>query len=56
MATMPPGYREDPLRIVMAEGGPFHARGHLKSYVQRLAATGRGDAIPELKRRHPREF
>ncbi len=56
MATMPAGYSEDPMRIVLAEGGPFHARGFLKEYVKRLEATGRGDAIPELKRRHPREF
>jgi arylsulfatase A-like enzyme len=56
MRTMPPGYTQDPLRTVIAEGGPFHARGHLRAYVERLAATGRGDAIPELKRRHPREF
>jgi len=56
MRTMPPGYSEDPLRLVMAEGGPFHARGHLKAYLERLSATGRGDAIPELSRRHPQEF
>jgi len=56
MATMPEGYSEDPMRIVLAEGGPFHARGFLKEYVKRLEATGRGHAIAELKRRHPREF
>jgi arylsulfatase A-like enzyme len=56
MATMPPGYTEDPMRIVLAEGGPFHARGFLKTYVERLAATGRGDAVAELRRRHPGEF
>ena len=41
---------------VLAEGGPFHARGQLRNYVERLEATGRGDAIEELRRRHPREF
>lgn len=56
MATMPAGYTEDPMRIVLAEGGPFHARGFLRDYVKRLEATDRGDAVPELKRRHPREF
>ncbi len=56
MATMPAGYSEDPMRVVLAEGGPFHARGFLKAYVKRLAATGRDSAIAELKRRHPREF
>ena len=55
MQTMPEGYSEDPLRTVMAEGGPTHARGMLARYCQRLAATGRGDAITELKRRHPGE-
>jgi len=56
MATMPAGYTEDPMRIVLAEGGPFHARGFLKNYVSRLAETGRGYAVEELRRRHPREF
>ena len=56
MATMPAGYTEDPMHVVMAEGGPFHARGFLKDYIKRLEATDRGDAVAELKRRHPREF
>jgi len=46
----------DPLRTVIREGGPFHARGRLAKYLPRLEATGRADAIPQLKRRHPREF
>ena len=46
----------DPLWTVIAEGGPFHAKGHLKEYSQRLEETGRGYGIEELKRRHPREF
>ncbi|MCR8630447.1 sulfatase [Paenibacillus radicis (ex Xue et al. 2023)] len=46
----------DPLWTVMKEGGPYHAKGFLKEYVNRLEATGREDAIPELKRRHPGEF
>ncbi|MFC5451593.1 sulfatase family protein [Paenibacillus aestuarii] len=54
MMTMP--YDTDPLWTVMKEGGPFHAKGHLKDYIVHLENTGRGDAIPELKRRHPREF
>ena len=45
----------DPLWTVMREGGPEHARGKLKGYCERLQATGRGDAIPELARRHPSE-
>jgi arylsulfatase A-like enzyme len=54
MASMPSD--ADPLRTVMSEGGPYHARGHLRAYCERLEATGRGWAVPELKRRHPREF
>jgi len=54
MKTMP--YDTDPLWTVMKEGGPAHARGDLRTYCERLKATGRGDAIEELKRRHPGEF
>jgi choline-sulfatase len=54
MKTMP--YDVDPLWTVMREGGPQHARGMLKSYCERLEATGRGDAVPELRKRHPQEF
>ncbi|CAN7358936.1 sulfatase [Paenibacillus sp. LjRoot153] len=46
----------DPMWTVIREGGPFHAKGFLKDYVKRLEATGRGDAVPELMRRHPSEF
>lgn len=54
MASMPGAV--DPLWTVMQEGGPEHARGALPAYCARLEATGRGWAVPELKRRHPREF
>jgi len=54
MSTMP--FDVDPLWTVMKEGGPYHAKGHLENYVKRLEETGRGDAVPELMRRHPREF
>lgn len=47
---------EDPLQTVLREGGPAHTRGQLRRYCDRLAATDRGWAIPELKRRHPGEF
>ncbi|MFA4944606.1 MAG: sulfatase [Lentisphaeria bacterium] len=56
MRTMPFGYEADPLWTVIREGGPEHARGRLPAYCQRLAATGRGWAVAELKRRHPDEF
>lgn len=54
MMTMP--YAVDPMWTVMREGGPFHARGHLKKYCEYLEQTGRSWAIPELKKRHPGEF
>lgn len=56
MATMPRGRVTDPMRTVLDEGGPFHARGHLRKYVERLKASGREGHIDELRRRHPREF
>lgn len=46
----------DPLWTVMREGGPFHARGHLRTYCEHLERTGRAWAIPELRARHPGEF
>lgn len=47
----------DPMWTVIREGGPHHARGHLKEYIKRLEATGRGGrAVEELKRRHPEEL
>jgi len=49
-------YDVDPLWTVIKEGGPLHARGQLKAYVEYLKKTGREYAVEELKRRHPREF
>jgi choline-sulfatase len=46
----------DPLNTVLSEGGPFHARGHLREYVERLEKTGRGWAVSQLKNRYPGEF
>jgi UV DNA damage repair endonuclease len=46
----------DPLWTVMKEGGPYHARGKLKKYCERLENTSRGWAVPELKKRYPHEF
>lgn len=54
MKSMP--YDTDPLWTVMKEGGPFHAKGHLKAYAVRLEQSERGDAVEELRRRHPGEF
>ncbi|MGH8141553.1 MAG: sulfatase family protein, partial [Steroidobacteraceae bacterium] len=33
----------DPLENVVLEGGPYHVRGQLSAYLERLRATGRGD-------------
>lgn len=54
MGSMP--HAVDPLWTVMKEGGPFHARGMLREYCGFLERTGRGWAIPELRRRHPEEY
>ncbi|BCG58296.1 sulfatase family protein [Paenibacillus sp. URB8-2] len=54
MRSMP--FDTDPLWTVMKEGGPYHAKGHLKSYAERLVQTGRGHAVAELRNRHPQEF
>jgi arylsulfatase A-like enzyme len=56
MASQPDGYSTDPMQIVLAEGGPEHARGALPAYIERLKATDRGWAVEELTRRHPGEF
>jgi choline-sulfatase len=49
-------HQMDPMWTVMREGGPFHAKGALREYCKYLEATDRGNAIEELKRRHPQEF
>jgi arylsulfatase A-like enzyme len=56
MATMPEGYTVDPMRTVMAEGGPFHTRGALPRYLERLRATDRAHHADGLARRHPNEL
>jgi arylsulfatase A-like enzyme len=53
MRTLPDAV--DPLWTVLREGGPEHSRGRLKAYCERLQATGRGQYIAELRRRHPGE-
>ena len=44
----------DPMITVLQEGGPFHARGFLDQYIQRLEETGRAEGAQELRRRHPK--
>ena len=46
----------DPLWTVMREGGPYHAKGKLPAYLERLKATGREWAVAELQKRHPGAF
>ena len=43
----------DPLWAVMQEGGPFHTRGYLRAYCQRLRDSGRGHHAKALMARHP---
>ncbi|HNT33764.1 MAG TPA: sulfatase, partial [bacterium] len=42
----------DPLWTVIREGGPLHTRGYLKSYCERLRATGRAHHAEALLSRH----
>jgi len=48
-------HAEDPMRIVMQEGGPLHTRGELPAYLQRLRATGRAEGAAALAAAHPAE-
>jgi arylsulfatase A-like enzyme len=57
METQPAGFYHDPLRLVIAEGGPFHApRSALPAYCKRLEATGRGEAATALRAKYPAAF
>ncbi|MFP6630310.1 MAG: sulfatase/phosphatase domain-containing protein, partial [Myxococcota bacterium] len=47
---------EDPMQTVMREGGPFHTRGQLARYVQRLRETEREHWARALEERHPSEL
>ena len=42
----------DPLLHVLEEGGPFHTRGQLANYAERLRATGRGHLAERLLAAH----
>ncbi len=46
----------DPLWTVIREGGPFHARGHLREYCEFLENAGRRAAAEQLRARHPDEL
>lgn len=43
----------DPLVNVMLEGGPYHTRGELPAYLERLRATGRADKAKQLAAKYP---
>ena len=45
----------DPLETVIREGGPWHVRGHLDRYVNRLRDTGRAEWADRLTAAHPHE-
>lgn len=54
--AMPTAARgRDPLMNVIAEGGPYHVRGQLPAYLERLRATGRGELAARLAERYPNE-
>jgi hypothetical protein len=42
----------DPMQTVLREGGPFHTRGELPRYLERLRATGRAHHAETLAARH----
>lgn len=50
MAHSPHG--TDPLFAVIAEGGPFHVRGQLPAYLERLEQTGRAQFAARLRAAH----
>jgi arylsulfatase A-like enzyme len=46
----------DPMQTVLEEGGPFHTRGELPAYLERLRATGRAHHAETLISLHPDEL
>jgi arylsulfatase A-like enzyme len=46
----------DPLQTVLAEGGPWHTRGRLAAYLERLRATGRSKLAERLAQAHAGEL
>ncbi|HEY65227.1 MAG TPA: sulfatase [Caldilineae bacterium] len=49
-------YNVDPMMTVLREGGPYHTRGQLRAYLERLRATGRAHHAERLAARHPGEY
>ena len=50
-----PSAPEDPMWRVIAEGAPYHCRGYLDEYCERLKNSGREWAAERLRKRHPNE-
>ena len=46
----------DPHDNVMQEGGPYHVRGKLASYSERLRKTQRGHLADQLAAKYPNEI
>ena len=42
----------DPMMTVLHEGGPFHTRGHLDQYLERLEATGSKAGADQLRAKY----
>jgi choline-sulfatase len=42
----------DPLWTVLREGGPWHVRGRLSEYLERLRETGRGGWAESIAAAH----
>lgn len=45
-------YPVDPMWNVIQEGGPYHTRGKLEKYLEKLREEGRNDAAERLEGRH----
>jgi hypothetical protein len=45
-------YDVDPMLTVLREGGPFHTRGELPAYLERLRTSGRAHHARALAERH----
>ncbi len=56
MADMPDGNLVDPMRVILDEGGPFHANKEILFYVKALENAGRNEEANQLKQGHPRWF
>jgi len=41
-----------PIWTVLREGGPWHTRGHLREYLERLRETGRTEWAERLSAAH----